>query len=321
MPDHSLNAYTFTFNHIRRPDDYLQFDDIGFDPLQMMHDQIKEISGQLINMSRYQIEGAKKKDGRSVKFQKIEIDRNRGTLAGWIEYGESGLESEIYRQNDGIKSHTKKINEAELIKHYFCFYCAPEAKKGLAVFHRYGVKNPKPAIQTILKRNFHENDVILKMDSASDARVFLEYLNLGTGKALTVKRYKQQRDSWGASKAKLGGCDLKPGSEIQVMYKFNEGFNLPFKKMLRQKASGQLQASNKIELIEIDGIGQFEESKITLEHNGKSKTFSVSKLGDAGFGWDLENHVEFEKSTNHPKWESINTYAFECIQEMIPTIV
>lgn len=251
-------------------------------------------------------------NNKAINIKKVE--KNSNYVYGQIEYGTYGYSSEIKQIRTGQITHSKTIEEVDMVPLFFQAYVPNDAFKALIALEKFKTYGCKTILEDDINNFFAERDYKIKLTlhPILPEKVAKKYFQDGIITKMRLVKHTIPKDISDMYKSEYEN-GVFGTFEYVMTPKKNKG--LPFKKNINKFLNNSLGLHHIVEIAGID----YDDIKVELDIGGKKRTISLNNIAKLTGDIDISNEVEFEIN-GHPKYSSIMNISREILGEYMKII-
>jgi len=256
------------------------------------------------------IELAKIENDKSKKsFQCRSHNRKGRMLFGIIEFGNFGIGSNLIDTRNGKKNYRKKKFESDVNEYHYCLYVPKGKKEALLLLHNIHGKGAKQTLEGLFKEFFKNkfDGLVPSMKPFSYQKVIDEWYQNAAVKEIKLSKYvgKMPGDSAVQSLAQ---------SSMEVVYKPSKkgGKFGSMKHLLGLRDKPDSDFGKAI----VTWQEMCASVKVKVEHNNKSRTFSLSQNSDPLSAIEFDESDVEMNSDGEPKHKPMRDYLEGLVKDM-----
>jgi hypothetical protein len=264
--------------------------------------------------------------------EKLKVEEEKKSFKGFFKSGNYGYETTSY---DTITQEKEVIEatKASALSFYFSLKILEEKTQSILCLGRFKEQGIKGVVEKNIKEHFKKlfgNKYRLTLNPIVPRSLVSKNLKSGDIKKIRLLKYKSSPNA----EANLGQEERVEEKYIEIMaspFKKGGNFNI-FKtkileplleKIMESDVSSSLRYFSEFnelkEIYEISGLEEFEDLKIEISNNGKTRTLDFSHLHRFNAYYSLENS-EIDILSGHTKFKNIDEFAEEVLKEILETM-
>ena len=260
------------------------------------------------------------KDQRALMLTKIVRSEEQRMLACLFYKGEAGIMREIrnFDKPEGNPVYQTAINEGILTPLYCRIHFQDGLRYGIILMQTMGLDGIKGYLDCDFRRYFKnevgQNKRKVEMVQLLDRQVLEEFATHGSLHDIILVNYgATQRSKDAMSRNTVAGERLgQDGDRIEMRLARKEGFSL---QTIRKFLSTIRNRLNPETLLNINGMGEYDDLKVEIKLGGRKQVFSLIRPDDSPIRIDITNQIRFGKG-NLPTWDSIHAAADAAWQDI-----
>lgn len=243
-----------------------------------------------------------------LRVSRLEHTEQTSELAGLIETGGWGFESDILNIDTGSLAHHRDSREAELLPFYFLASLPPDRDEGVVLLQRFGAAGVKTAFSAALKQLLEDVglDVQIEMRHLLPSAMVDEWLDDGHVKAVRFVQFGFPPDL-------ADQVDLEDHVEgvTEIVLKAKRG-----ERFLSRHVRHWLDRGLQGKILELAGLDvEASTVKLEVDLNNRRRVFDVSNMGRMRAYHDVSEQVAMDDS-GHPRFESLDSVARELLADL-----
>jgi hypothetical protein len=231
-----------------------------------------------------------------------------------IDAGEFGYAGRIVDTDTDTETHRRKKHESDMVPFFAYCYVPNKQSFGILLLQTYGRLSIRTAFEKDIKRHFRERQdrLVIKIKTLTHKAALKDFLTRGTANAVKIVTHKRGEDSRELlRKSRINHAPIAEGSRVELVVKDNSGLNHLVEKAKRIVFSGESTDA----LVEVAGLENPDDVQLTLEHGGKTRSFSILHADETAVIYDVTKHVRID-SNGHPERETLEAEARKVAQEI-----
>lgn len=227
---------------------------------------------------------AKKREYRTLRITRHAKNVSDRTFSAIVESGEYGTERPIVDTHTGNDAYRTRSRDADHHPHFFYLSIPDNATRYPFVLGRVGARVPRSSLLRDMQAYFAPLNLIVEISEIVDSKILKEHLTSGVLRRVAMRRRKKSNDpNTLINGLRIKSEPLEDGDEVRLELRSNRLTQLVPR--IKDVLSGHRTAS---ELIEIQGVREWDDVFIDIERNGITHRFNLSHPDTAGASFELE---------------------------------
>ena len=244
--------------------------------------------------------------------------RSRSTtqriLRGIVNVGEFGYEADLHDVTTGTVPYRRTLDDAEMMPFYFLAHLPEKATRGVFILQRRGQRGIRTDLVRDFERYCRENDPGIRIECNPLIPPQLINQFLDDGRLTRIRFIRHTIPSDVVDAYEWSGAREEEGvAELSVTSRGPRGLGLLGR--VREVAFGDRRVQDVIELKDFE----YDNVKVEIELNGKSKTFDLSDILKIRASNDITEDVALG-ADGHPVFESIDGIAVDYLRDVLQTL-